>query len=61
MWLPLSVPEEGGSPVMEKCPAEGCGHTEDLWLMECAPGHTWVYVNGCGHWGFIYRQEMRRE
>lgn len=43
-------------PQMDVCPAVDCKNTEDLWLMECAPGYTWAYVNGCGHWGFIQRR-----
>lgn len=49
------MPDTPGPP-FDVCPAEDCKNTEDLWLMECAPGYTWAYVNGCGHWGFIYRE-----
>jgi hypothetical protein len=41
-------------PQLNACPS--CGSTKDLWLMECAPGWTWTFVNGCGCWGFIHRK-----
>jgi hypothetical protein len=45
-----------GELLADVCPVGGCENTEDLWVMECAPGYTWTFVNGCGHWGFIYRK-----
>lgn len=33
-----------------KCPAEGCGETEDVMIMECIPGRTYCVTGGvCGH------------
>jgi hypothetical protein len=43
-------------PEMAVCPADECDATEGLWVMECAPGHTWMFVNDCGHWGFIHKK-----
>lgn len=43
-----------GSLVLVRCPT--CGSTDDLWLLACAPGYTWAYVNGCGCAGFVYRK-----
>lgn len=43
-------------PQLDVCPAEGCENTEDLVVQECAPGRTWMYTGGCGHWAFIYRK-----
>jgi hypothetical protein len=53
-------PSEEGNPVMERCPAENCVATEGLWLMECAPGRTWTFVNDCGHWGFIHAKPVEK-
>lgn len=47
--------DDDGAPVLTACVAEGCEEADDLWLMECAPGNRWMFVNGCGHFGFIYR------
>lgn len=48
----LPAIEVDGEPAMNACPL--CGNTDDLWLMECAPGYTWTFVNGCGCFGFFY-------
>jgi hypothetical protein len=49
--------DETGQMYQTRCPVDGCKST-DLWLMECAPGYTWAYVNQpCGHWGFLQRRQ----
>lgn len=48
--------KEPGELDTSVCPVDGCLHTKDLWFMECAPDYTWMFVNGCGHWGFVYRK-----
>lgn len=51
---PGSIEWTAEGPHLKACPS--CGKTDDLWLMECAPGHTWTYANGCGCFGFIMRK-----
>lgn len=52
------LPEPGPEPDLTECPAPGCRNTEDLHVMECAPGYTWVFTSTvCGHVAFIYWKE----
>lgn len=46
--------KEPGELRTDICPVPECGNTEDLWFMGCVPNYTWTFVNGCGHWGFIW-------
>lgn len=41
------------------CPAEECGQTEGITIMECAPGHTYITVGDvCHHSVFLYRNTV---
>lgn len=51
--LPL---DDRGWPRFEVCPADDCESTDDLMVQECAPGWTWMYTGGCGHWGFVSKE-----
>jgi hypothetical protein len=42
-------------PHYDECPATGCTNTEDLDVMELAPGYTWFYSSTvCGHVAWVY-------
>ena len=39
------------------CPADDCEETEDVTIMECAPGRTYMTIGGvCGHAVWLYRK-----
>lgn len=39
------------------CPADECDETEDVMIMECAPGYTYMTTGGvCGHWVTLHRR-----
>lgn len=42
-----------------KCPAEGCHETEDIAIMECIPGRSYITTGGvCGHMAFLVRNDV---
>lgn len=43
-------------PDLPICPADDCEETDDLMVQECAPGHSWMFTCGRGHWGFITKK-----
>lgn len=41
-------------PTYKECPVEGCTNTDDLDVMELAPGYTWFFSSTvCGHVAWI--------
>lgn len=52
----MSDPLDAWKP-WPKCPAEDCEETEDITIMECAPGHTYMTIGGvCGHVVLLHRK-----
>lgn len=44
---------------LDRCPADGCGETEDVLMQKCSPGN-YVFSGGvCGHWGFVTEREPK--
>ncbi len=40
-----------------RCPADECDETEDVMIMECAPGYTYMVTGGvCGHVIWLHRE-----
>lgn len=40
-----------------RCPADDCAETEDVTIMECVPGYTYMTVGGvCHHTVFLHRK-----
>lgn len=48
---PFPVDTEG-TPVILQCVVDGC-LSLDLDLQECAPGVSWMFTCGEGHWAWI--------
>lgn len=39
------------------CPADECGETSDVTIMECVPDFTYMTIGGvCGHVVFLHRR-----
>lgn len=50
--LPEPAP---GPPQYDECPVDGCENSEDLDVIECAPGYTWLFTSTvCGHVVWVY-------
>lgn len=48
--------EPGNGPEVPQCLDDACEESKDLTVQECAPGHSWIFVCGRGHWGFISKK-----
>lgn len=46
----------GAGPEVPQCLVDGCDESDDFTVQECAPGYTWMFVCGRGHWGFISKK-----
>lgn len=51
---PLPV-DTTGAPVILQCVVDEC-LSLDLEVQECAPGRSWMFTCGSGHWAWITKE-----
>lgn len=54
----MSTDDDAWKP-WPKCPADGCQETEDVTIMECIPGYTYMVIGGiCGDVVMLARNDV---